>query len=142
MPKQLTPSQSVLLDNRDWLIEQHYNQHFSAGEIAKKLGVHVSVVRRRLKQYDVPRPTEQQLREAVLFRKHGVTNPSHIPGTRDRAIHTMNQRYGGHNFAAGTNRKQFRDGPLIEKYGTVDINSLDAIKNKTVQTNIEKYGYP
>lgn len=131
----------MLLDDREWLVEQHYNQRFSAGEIAEKLGVHVSVVRGRLKKYDVPRPTEQQLREAVLFRKHGVTNPSKIPGARERANHTMDQRYGGHNFAAGINRSKFRDDLLFGKYGTVNINSLDAIKQKTAQTNIERYGY-
>jgi hypothetical protein len=139
--RKLSVEQTEKLDSVEWLTEQHFVNRLSAGEIAQQLQVHVTVVSKRLQKHSIPRPTQQQLREAALMRKHGVTNSSKVEGSRQKALSTMDAKYGGHNFQAGENRVKFRDEPLLDKYGTVNTSALEETKDKARLTNVARYGY-
>lgn len=140
MPKRLSPEQEEKLNSFEWLTEMYSVNHYSVAEISQQLAVHPSVVSNRIKKLGVEKPSQQQLREAVLKRKYGVTNSSQVVGSREKAIATMEDRYGGHIFSK-TNREHFRDRQMVNIYGMVDINHLPEIKEKTRQTNLLKYGY-
>jgi hypothetical protein len=71
----------------------------------------------------------------ALKQKYGVTNPSQIPGWRDKVKATNLNKYGVENYVNPAKAKQTQ----IVKYGTYYVNTTD-YKNSVKHTSLEKYG--
>lgn len=71
----------------------------------------------------------------ALMKKYGVSNPSQIPGWRDKVKATNISKYGVENYVNPVKAKQTQ----LVKYGALYINT-DSYKNSVKQTSLKKYG--
>jgi hypothetical protein len=137
VPRKLNSKAHKHLLNQDWLRQKHVNELYSQVEISKMLGCTPSSVAKALRQFDIKSPSQQSLREATLQRKYGVKNIGTV--TRDQALQTMIERFGGHYLSYDGRRKE-RDQKMLEKYGTTNVGGLPKFVEKARQTNQERYG--
>lgn len=70
--------------------------------------------------------------------KYGVENPSLV--TRDKALETMNERYGSHISKTDIFRKKLKKASL-DKYGVEYPFQSDEVKKKIVKTMLNRHGY-
>jgi predicted DsbA family dithiol-disulfide isomerase len=138
MPRKIPQDvQNKLLD-KNWLLDMHVQQLFSIVAISKILHVVPAVVRKAIRFHGIQTPSQQDLREATNKRKYGVTNPGAVKEFRDKALSTMEKKFGGHNWSK--NNRQQRDETCLKKYGATNVGGTDYSKQKARETNIEKYG--
>lgn len=138
MPRKIDPEKLKLLDDKNWLYRKHVVEKFSIVKIAAMLQVTPASVRKRLRKHNIRSPSQQELREASNLRKFGKKNPGQVKEFREKAIATMTERYGGHNWSHQGNRKK-RDQTCLEKYGDVNVGRTDYAKTKAEKTNLRKY---
>lgn len=138
MPRRLPDSVKELLTNQQWLVDMHVHQLFSIVEIATQLQVTPGVVSKALKSFNIVSPSQQSLREASNVRKYGVANPGAVKEFREKALATMQDKYGGHNWASGNRGK--RDQTCLERYGDANVGRTEYAKDKAKRTNQFLYG--
>lgn len=85
-----------VLNSKNWLYNAHCVNLESISNIATRLGVHYSTVKRALAQHGINSPNKNKLRTQSLFTKYGTSNCSHIPGVREKAKNTIIDRYGSY----------------------------------------------
>lgn len=138
MPRKIPEATRDLLENKEWLVDKHVHQLFSIVELAKELRVTPAVVTKALRSFSIASPSQQALREASNIRKYGVANPGAIKKFREKALVTMTNRYGGHNWAAGNRDK--RDQTCLKLYGDTNVGRTEYAREKAKKTNQFLYG--
>lgn len=138
MPRKIPPEVLERLNDKNWLIEQHINQLFSIVEISKRLKVTPATVTRALRKFGIQSPSQQALREASNKRKYGVANPGSVPEFRRKALNTMIQKMGGHNWSQPNRNK--RDTTCLKLYGDSNVGKTTYARQKVLQTNLVRYG--
>lgn len=138
MPKIIPPDVRIKLSSKEWLVEHHVHQLFSISELSSILSVTPSVVRKALRLLQIVSPSQQLLREASNMRKYGVGNVGQIADTKMKALSTMAQKYGGHNWSTPNRSK--RDATCLALYGDVNVGKTDYSKSKAINTNNTLYG--
>jgi hypothetical protein len=139
MPRKIPQDIQNKLSDKNWLLDMHVQQLFSIVELSKMLHVTPAVVRRALKNHSIKTPPQQALREASNTRKYGVPNPGCIKEFRDKALHTMIEKFGGHNWSNKGNRST-RNKTCLERYGNENVGITQYSINKAKETNLKKFG--
>lgn len=139
MARTIPEEKLKLLDDKDQLYQLHVVEKFSIVELSQIIGVTPSVVTKKLRAHSIESPPQQQLREASNLRKFGKKNPGQVTEYRAKAMDTMVQRYGGHNWSNAGNREA-RDKTCLERYGNVNVGKTEHAKQKAKETNVERYG--
>lgn len=140
MPRTIDPEIKRLLEDKDWLYEQHVTNLYGISEIARNLKITASVVRKAIRKHDIPTPSQQKLREASNFRKYGVKNPGQVKEFRTKATKTMVEKFGGHNWSHRSGKREQRDATCEGKYGNSNVGKTQYAAEKAKMTNLERYG--
>ena len=117
------------LNDKDWLIETHCINLVSVGEISKILGCTPAVITRAIKRHQIKTPSQQQLRQASLQRKYGVSNVSNVPEFRSKALTKLLTKQGIQD------RKEKREATNIKKYGVTNSGGLPQFKSSRTGRN-------
>lgn len=139
MARNIDPEILKLIDDPDWLREQHVTQCMSISELSSSLKVTPGAIRQRLRKFNIESPSQQQLREASNIRKYGVTNTGALPSVRQKANDTMTEKFGGHVWSKNGKREE-RDATCERLYGDANVAKTQHSIKKAKETNNIKYG--
>jgi hypothetical protein len=137
MPRKIPEAVVQQLKNEQWLREKHVDQCVSITELATELSVTPAIIRKALRSFGIRSPSQQQLRAASNMRKYGVTNTGALPAVRQKALVTMSEKFGGHNWSAGN--RDGRDATCLKLYGDVNVGKTEYAKLKVTATNLKRY---
>lgn len=140
MGRRINISALELLLDREWMLARHVDDLYGIEPISRMVDVTPSVVRKYIRIHNIQSPPQQQLREASNMRKHGVVNAGQITGSREKALSTMRQKYGGHVWSNDNDNRNQRDNTCLVKYGNVNVGKTDYSKTKATNTNLLRYG--
>ena len=122
MPRVLNDLAKDRLNNVAWLEDMHCVQLLSIGEISQQLKCTPASVAKAIKAHNICPPTQQQLREASLKRKYGVTNVSQLEQVSTKVSASLKHR--------SEELKLQRQATSIKRHGVANAGSLFAGKNK------------
>ncbi len=135
----ISPEKRKQLEDCTWLRDMHVSQLYSIVELSKIIGVTPATVARALKQCGITSPSQQALREATVKRKYGVSNVGEIQIFREKAHATMVDKFGGHNWSSTVNQEA-RRSTFLARYGNIFPSRSSVVKQRTLQTNRQRYG--
>lgn len=127
MPRQLNETAKRFLADSEWLSTKHCDEHWSISKISDYLGCTYGSVTKALRQFSIQSPTQQQLREAALKEKYGVTNVSQLQEVRAQVSDKLKRQ--------SVELKARRTQTNIERYGVENSGHLFAGKNSKVGRN-------
>lgn len=123
-------------------VKELFEGGYSNPEIAKKLGVSLSTVKRRLGILGLKRTEEQKRRMQSRILKEGYASGRLKPHGGDKLSEEGRRRIIEYNKSHSKELKAKREATCLKKYGVKNVFESKEFQEKAKRTNIEKYGVP
>lgn len=119
-------------------------KNMSRIDVAKELGIKESLVKLKLKQYGIKKPSDLHVQniQKSCMKKYGVSNGGWTPEAQEK-IKATNRAKFGYDFGLSSPEVQAKRLETVqEHYGVDNVFQSEEVKEKIKETNLKRRGVP